>query len=124
MGTQPDDQEDAPPIESAESVGTVEGEAPRVATAEPIPSTRTSRLWIRILPALVVLAVILIFVFQNPKDVKVRIFMFTGTLPLSVALLGACALGALLVLALGSVRIFQLRRQVRKRERDPQADRS
>ena len=62
-----------------------------------------------------VLAVILVFVFQNPKDVKVSLFTFSGTLPLSVALLGAVVLGALMVLALGSVRIFQLRRQVHRK---------
>lgn len=66
------------------------------------------------LPGLVVLAVILVFVFQNHKDVKVSFFTLSGRLPLSVALLGTAALGALLMLALGSVRIFQLRRQLRQ----------
>jgi uncharacterized integral membrane protein len=61
------------------------------------------------------LVVILVFVFQNPKDVKVSLFIFSGTLPLSVALLGAVILGALMALALGSVRIFQLRKQVRRK---------
>ena len=64
---------------------------------------------------LVVLIVILVFVFQNPKDVKVSLFTFSGTLPLSVALLGAVILGALMTLALGSVRILQLRKQVRRK---------
>ncbi|MBW4029082.1 MAG: LapA family protein [Acidobacteria bacterium] len=69
------------------------------------------------LPVLVVLIIILVFVFQNPEDVKVRLFTLSGTLPLSVALLGAVILGALMVLALGSVRIFQLRRQFRRKAR-------
>jgi uncharacterized integral membrane protein len=96
---------------------TVAAESAPDAVHEPITSTRTSRLWIRILPAIIVLAIILIFVFQNPKDVKVRLFTFTGSLPLAVALLGAAALGALLVLALGSIRILQLRRQVYQAKR-------
>jgi uncharacterized integral membrane protein len=78
-------------------------------------STRTSRAWIRLLPVLVVLVVILVFVFQNPKKVKVSLFTFSGTLPLSVGLLGAVILGALLALALGSLRILQLRRAVRRK---------
>ena len=86
-------------------------------TSEPIPSTRTSRAWIRLLPALLVLVVILVFVFQNPKDVKVSLFSISGTLPLSVALLGAVILGALMALALGSIRILQLRKQVRRNRR-------
>ncbi len=80
----------------------------------PIAWTRVSRLWVRILPALVVLIVILVFVFQNNHPVTVKFFGASGTLALSVALLGAAVLGALLVLALGSVRIFQLRRRVRR----------
>ena len=92
------------------------GVEPR-ATSEVIVSTRTSRAWIRLLPVLVVLVVILVFVFQNPEDVKVSFFTFSGTLPLSVAILGAVILGALMALALGSVRIFQLRRQIRRKSR-------
>ena len=88
------------------------------ATSELISSTRTSRAWIRILPSLFVLVLILVFVFQNTKHVKVSLFTFSGTLPLSVALLGAVILGALMAFALGSVRIFQLRRQVRRKKEE------
>jgi uncharacterized integral membrane protein len=90
--------------------------------SEVILSTRTSRAWIRLLPVLVVLVVILVFVFQNPKDVKVSLFTFSGTLPLSVALLGAVILGVLMALALGSVRILQLRKQVRRKREDSEGD--
>ena len=88
-----------------------------ITPSEVIASTRTSRAWLLLLPVLVVLVVILVFVFQNPKDVKVSFFTFSGTLPLSVALLGAVVLGALMVLALGSVRILQLRKQVHRTTR-------
>jgi putative membrane protein len=93
------------------------------ATSEVIAPTRTSRAWMSLLPVLVVLVVILVFVFQNSKDVKVSIFTFSGTLPLSVAILGAVILGALMTLALGSVRIFQLRRQVRRTSRGSETKR-
>jgi len=115
MGDQADDEEVAPLANSEQGDVPVAAGVPAVATSEAISSTRTSRAWIRVLPALAVLAVILVFVFQNPKDVKVSLFTFSGTLPLSVALLGAVVLGALMVLALGSVRIFQLRRQVHRK---------
>jgi uncharacterized integral membrane protein len=114
MDNQPDDQDAPPRVISEDERPSNESElAP--ATEEPIRSTRTSRAWIRLLPALVVLVVILVFVFQNPKDVKVSLFTFSGTFPLSVALLGAVILGALMALALGSLRIVQLRRQVRRK---------
>ena len=70
------------------------------------------------LPALVLFAAILLFVLQNLHSSKVRFVSLSGTLPLGVALLAAVALGALLVLALGSVRILQLRKLVRHHQRE------
>jgi uncharacterized integral membrane protein len=122
MGNQPDDEDSAPLANAEQGDVPVEAGVEPGATSEVILSTRTSRAWIRLLPVLVVLVVILVFVFQNPKDVKVSLFTFSGTLPLSVALLGAVILGALMALALGSVRIFQLRRQVHRRSGDSEGD--
>jgi uncharacterized integral membrane protein len=115
MGDEPNDQDPAPLVNPDEESKDefVEHRAP----VELVRSTRTSRAWIRLLPSLAVLVVILVFVFQNPKDVKVSLFTFSGRFPLSVALLGAVILGALMALALGSLRIFQLRRQVRRKKR-------
>ncbi len=84
-----------------------------------IASTRTSRLWWRLVPSLVVLIVILVFVVQNHQDVRVSLFTLSVTWPLSIALLASAILGALLVLAIGSVRILQLRRQIRRRPPSP-----
>jgi len=118
MGNQADDEEGAPLVNPEPGDAPAQSGTESDATSEVIASTKTSRAWIRLLPVLVVLVVILVFVFQNPKDVKVSLFTISGTLPLSVALLVAVILGALMALALGSVRIFQLRKQVhRKRER-------
>ena len=72
-------------------------------------STRASRAWVKVLPALLVLGVILVFIFQNSQSAKVSFVTASGRLPLAVALLAAAALGGLFVLALGSIRILQLR---------------
>ncbi len=117
MGDDSNHEIDDPVANPGQGDVPVEVEVEPRATSEVIVSTRTSRAWIGLLPVLVVLVVILVFVFQNPEDVKVSFFTFSGTLPLSVAILGAVILGALMVLALGSVRIFQLRRQVRRKAR-------
>ena len=60
---------------------------------------------------------------ENLRSTKVTFLGFSGTLPLALALLAAAALGALLVLALGSVRIVQLRKVIHSRrvERHPHA---
>jgi uncharacterized integral membrane protein len=70
-----------------------------------------------VLPALIVLAILLVFIFQNRKDVKISFFGWSGMLPLAVALLASAALGMLVLLALGSVRMLQLRRQVRRKKK-------
>jgi uncharacterized integral membrane protein len=117
MENQPDRDDDAPLANTEQGDVPLESVVKPVDVSKTILSTRTSRAWIRLLPALVVIIVILVFVLQNPKDVTVSLFTFAGTLPLSVALLGAVVLGALMTLALGSVRIYQLRKQVHRKSK-------
>jgi len=80
-------------------------------------STRASRAWVKVLPALILLAVILVFVFENSQSTKVSFMTASGRLPLALALLAAAALGGLFVLALGSIRILQLRKVIRRARR-------
>jgi uncharacterized integral membrane protein len=92
-----------------------EGERNTVAPAPAgVVSTRAGRAWVKVLPALVVLAVILVFIFQNSQSAKVSFVTASGRQPLAVALLGAAALGALFMLALGSIRILQLRKMIHR----------
>jgi uncharacterized integral membrane protein len=79
-----------------------------------VPTTRASRAWMRIVPSLILLAIMLVFVFQNLRSTKVTFMTASGRFPLAVALLAAAALGALSVLAIGSVRIVQLRKVIRR----------
>jgi uncharacterized integral membrane protein len=102
--TQPLDE-----IGEPSSAPTISEESPRS-----IPSTRAARTWARILPALVLLALTAVFVVQNPRDAKVTFLTFSGQLPLAIALLASAALGALVVLTLGTIRILQLRSLIRR----------
>jgi len=86
-------------------------------TGTTIPATRAGRAWIRVFPALILMAVTLTFVLQNLETAKVRFITVSGKLPLGVALLAAAGLGAVLMLTLGSVRIVQLRRLVHRSNR-------
>jgi uncharacterized integral membrane protein len=58
----------------------------------------------------------LAFVLQNREEAKVTFLMFSGRFPLALALVVAAALGALVVFLLGSVRIVQLRKALRRHE--------
>ena len=81
-------------------------------TDEPLPGeqrTRLSGAWTAIVVGLVALVVILVFILQNGQKAQVSFLMFSGQLPLAVALLFALILGGVIVVAFGAARIFQLR---------------
>jgi putative membrane protein len=71
--------------------------------------TRLSGAWTAVVAGLVLLIVILVFILQNQQSVEVSFLVFSGHLPLAVALLFAMILGALIVFAFGAARILQLR---------------
>ena len=79
---------------------------------KPLPGERQTRLsgaWTAIVIGLLALVVILVFILQNQQSVEVTFLMFSGHLPLAVALLFALLLGAVIVSAFGAARILQLR---------------
>lgn len=79
---------------------------------EPLPGERRTRLsgaWTAVVLGLLALIVILVFILQNQQKVEVSFLVFSGHLPLAVALLFAMILGALIVVAFGAARILQLR---------------
>ena len=88
--------------------------APGKAARGGMPASRVGRAWTALVPAGVVLAVVLVFVFQNLQRSDVSFLVWSGSLPLGLALLVAAALGALAVFLLGSVRILQLRHMSRR----------
>ena len=81
-----------------------------------VERTRASALWTAVVVGVLSLVVILLFVAQNSGKVKIHFLMMDGTMPLGVALLVAALLGALLMLAVGTVRILQLRRVAKRPE--------
>jgi lipopolysaccharide assembly protein A len=71
--------------------------------------TRVSGAWTAVVVGLVALVAILVFILENQQSVEVSFLMFSGHLPLAIALLFAMILGALIVFAFGAARILQLR---------------
>lgn len=92
------------------------------ALARGVRGTRTGALWTLVALSVFVAVVALIFIVQNSARTKVSFLAWTGHLPLSVLLLCATALGALLVAFVGMARVAQLRiaaRRQRKLGRGP-----
>ena len=89
----------------------------RAATASPpseAPSTRTGTAFKSLIAGAIVLILLLVFILENTKSVKIAYFGAGFRLPLGVALLLAAIGGALLAGILGTARILQLRRHVRR----------
>ena len=63
---------------------------------------------------MVALVIVLVFILQNLKSVRVHFFWATWSIPLAIDLLLASVLGGLVVFTVGSVRIMQLRRATRR----------
>jgi uncharacterized integral membrane protein len=79
-----------------------------------VPSTRTGTAFKTLIAGAIVLILLLVFILENTESVKIVYFGAAFHLPLGVALLLAAIGGALLVGIIGSARILQLRRHVRR----------
>ncbi|MGN6869987.1 MAG: LapA family protein [Solirubrobacteraceae bacterium] len=98
--------------EAEPTTGTREAAAPD--RRGQIPKTRTARAHNALIAGAIVLILLLVFIIENTASVKISYFGAGFHLPLGVALLLAAIGGALLVGIVGTARIMQLRRSVRR----------
>jgi uncharacterized integral membrane protein len=80
----------------------------------PTGRTRISGTWVGVIIATLILVLLLVFILQNSKSVKVSYFTVNGTMPLGVALLLATIGGVLFAGVVASLRIWQLRHRLNK----------
>ena len=80
---------------------------------------RSRHLWLGLIPGMLALVIMLVFIFQNLRETTVTFLGFSGGAPLGLALVAAALLGGIIVFALGSARIVQLRKLARARARRP-----
>jgi uncharacterized integral membrane protein len=107
---------DVPPPDEIATV-TDADRAPRTQRAEEeagaerkIERTRASGWWAGLIIAAIVLIFLLIFILQNLESVDIDFLMFSGSLPVGVAMLLAAIAGILVVAVPGVARMIQLRR--------------
>ncbi|WP_435741813.1 lipopolysaccharide assembly protein LapA domain-containing protein [Nocardioides sp. SYSU DS0663] len=103
----------------APSSGTTPGTAPGPTagggrSGDPLRGSRTSGLWAALVAFGLVLVLLVVFIAQNTDPVLVRFLSFEGETPLAVALLVAVAAGLLLTALAGTLRMWQVRRRVRR----------
>ena len=100
----------APQPEEESAAGQAPTEpSPAESPAAPEPGrTRISAAWFGVVAAALVLVLLLIFILQNTRSVKITYFTVSGTIPVGVALLFAAIGGLLLAGLVASLRIWQL----------------
>lgn len=76
--------------------------------------TKAAALWGSLIVGFLILIVLLIFIAQNTESAEFAFIGWHWSLPLGVAILFAAVAGGLLTVAVGAVRIFQLRRAAKK----------
>lgn len=76
--------------------------------------TKAAALWGALITGFLVLIILLIFIAQNTESAEFAFLGWHWSLPLGVAILFAAVAGGLLAVAVGAVRIYQLRRAAKK----------
>jgi len=88
--------------------------APSPRPQDPLRRSRTSGAFVALVLLGLLLVLLIVFIAQNTQDVHVSFLAWDGTTPLAVALLIAAVGGILLTAVAGLLRIWQLRRRVRR----------
>jgi uncharacterized integral membrane protein len=99
--------------------GPLTGRSPSGIPAAPEPGrTRISAAWFGVVATALVLVLLLIFILQNMRSVKITFITASGTIPVGIALLFA-AIGGLLIAGLvASLRIWQLHHRLTRGRRE------
>jgi uncharacterized integral membrane protein len=91
-----------------------QSEGTRGVADDPLRASRTSRSWVSLTALVVLLILLVVFIAQNTQQVQVSFLGWDGETPLSVALLIAAVAGVALAVIVGTLRIWQVRRRVRR----------
>jgi uncharacterized integral membrane protein len=81
--------------------------------------TRISTAWVGAIAGALVLILLLVFILQNTRTVRVSYFTATGSMPLCIALLLAAIAGLLLAGGVAALRIWQLRHRLTRKTSSP-----
>jgi len=84
------------------------------AAKDPLRASGTSRSWASLAVSVVLMILLVVFIVQNTQQVEVSFLGWNGQPPLAVALLCAAVAGAAIAVVVGTLRIWQVRRRVRR----------
>lgn len=90
---------------------------PTPAPKDPLRRSRTSGAWVAVVGLGALLVLLVVFIAQNTQQVHVSFLAWDGETSLAVTLLIAAVTGIALTAVAGTLRIWQLRRRVRRTHR-------
>lgn len=93
---------------------TVQQSAPDQTAKDPLRASRVSRFWFALAGLVVLLLFLVVFVAQNTEKVSVSFLGWQWHTPLAVAMLIAVLVGLAITVTAGTLRIWQVRRRVRR----------
>jgi len=82
--------------------------------ANPLRGSRTSRFWLALVALIVILLLLIIFVAQNTRQVQLSFLGWDWHPPLAVALLVSVVGGLAISATVGTLRLLQVHRRVRR----------
>lgn len=89
--------------------------------ADPLRRSKTSGMWTAVVIAALLAILLVIFIAQNTRNVQVSFLWMSGHTSLAVALLIAAILGLAIAALVGTLRIWQVHRRVRRAGQSPTA---
>jgi uncharacterized integral membrane protein len=93
---------------------TVQQPAPGTTAKDPLRASRVSRFWLALAGLVVLMLFLVVFVAQNTEKVSVSFLGWQWHTPLAVAMLIAVLVGLAITVTAGTLRIWQVRRRVRR----------
>ncbi|WKD61468.1 hypothetical protein CCICO_07240 [Corynebacterium ciconiae DSM 44920] len=106
-------REDADSAQPSSSEATESAESNEKAKNK-VNRTIASSTWAALIIGALLLILLLVFIMQNQQAVELQLFAWTFEFPAGVGFLLAAIVGALIMAMAGIVRMFELRRQVKK----------
>jgi uncharacterized integral membrane protein len=92
--------------------------APDYSNAPP-RATVAGRVWVTLIAVVVLVVLLIIFIAENSGRVTISFLGAHGRISLGLAMLIAAVVGVVVTLLVGTTRILQLRREVRRQMRRP-----
>jgi len=115
----PGDPPVGPSVPLIPQAGQGEGSAapPVPAERERIERTLSGSLWVGLIIGAILLILLIVFIVENLGSVSIELIFGKARTPLAIGLLLSAVIGALLVAVPGTIRILQLRRELKRRMR-------